>query len=53
MSKSYEGKAIIGCGGIKCACCTKGKPSVTKKLTARFNRQKAKKVLRKLVGEIE
>lgn len=45
MKHVTQGKAVTGPGGIKCPCCTKGKPSVTKKLSARYNRKKAKKEL--------
>ena len=50
-TKANGGKGIVGCGGIKCPCCTKGQPTVTKSLTARHNRRSGKKEIRKILAE--
>jgi len=46
MKHNARGKAKVGPGGIKCPCCTKGRPSYTKRLAARYNRREAKRSIR-------
>ena len=41
----------VGIGGIRCACCVKGKVSEAKRLVSREQRRKGKEELKK--GEIE
>jgi len=46
MKHKTHGKAVTGPGGIRCACCTKGRPSYTKTLSARQDRRENKKEIR-------
>jgi hypothetical protein len=36
---------IVGIGGMKCYCCTCGKPKKSKKLISRIERRKNKQVI--------
>lgn len=42
-AKSYKFHEKVGPGGVRCACCTKGRPSFTKTLNNRRFRRTAKK----------
>jgi len=45
-AKSYKFAEHLGHGGIRCSCCTKGVPAVSKKLINRKFRKTAKKAVR-------
>lgn len=44
-----DGKGRTGPGGMRCPCCTKGKPSQHKRATVRSERMRTKKILRSLL----
>lgn len=52
MKHVRKGKGVTGPGGIRCACCTKGRPSVMKKLTSRYIRKQSKKELAYLTKRV-
>lgn len=45
-AKNYKTCARVGPGGIKCPCCTKGVPAVTKRIANRRFRRSAGKAIR-------